>query len=265
MNLREKNQSQFSENTSIMEIIAFIESNKKTLLFFTLLGGLLGAGYERFYIPKFEGKMTVLPAKIMGDFIEKPKNLITKLETSTYYSRETFAACSDNKDEGGLFSNIKISLQPGEELIVFKLAHKDSTKILNCLNSVFNDILRDQSSEVESFIKAKKSTLSLLEEKINYLTNFGKTLINNQNDKSSFSESLLYTNMLMTNNIQLKEIINQFDLINADLSKEKTQEALIAVPIEVKKISSLKIKIFLGLFLGFSLGFIICHLKKMQD
>ena len=71
--------------------------------------------------------------------------------------------------------------------------------------------------------------------------------------------------MVMTNNIQLKEVINQFDLISEELSKEKTQETALAVPIEIKKLSTLKINIFLGLFLGFSLGFILCHLKNIRD
>jgi len=63
------------------------------ILIFVIIGALLGSLYVNFTEPVYKGSVLVSPAKISGDFVINPKITLTKLQTNSFYSKETFLNC----------------------------------------------------------------------------------------------------------------------------------------------------------------------------
>ena len=275
-------QPSFDDEISIADIIHFFKSHKKMILFFVIIGTLLGGLYANFTEPVYKGSVLISPVKFAGAFVVNPKVTLTKLGMNSYYSKETFLNCNPDfykdkdkdkdKDIDYDISNlVQASVTKDGDLIQLLMQDKNKTVIKDCLNSMVNDIRISQSIITEPLIQLKNYELTLLEEKLKNAEEF-KTKLNEKQIKElktngeRFSVDLLYTNMILFNSKDIKETMTEINKIKTDLSSEQTKPASNVLPINIEKKSILtpKLGALIGLFLGLCLGILIALIKQMK-
>ncbi len=271
-------QPSFDDEISIADIVHFFKSHKKFILIFVILGGILGGLFGKNAGPMYKGSVLISPAKIAGQFVVDPKITLTKLDMNSYYSKETFLSCNpdfykdkDKDIDYDMSGIVKASITKDGGLIELTMNQKNKTVIKNCLDQMINDIRQSQNLIAEPLIESKKMELSLAEEKLKISEEF-RTKLNDKQIKelktndARFSTDLLYTNMLMLNASEIKQLMDQLNKIKTELSSEQTKPAdkVLPINIEKKSFSSLKFGILLGLFLGFSLGLFISIVRQIK-
>ena len=280
--LAPKNQTPLDDEISLLDIIQFFKSHKKMIFIFVIIGTLLGGLYGNFTAPVYKGSVLISPAKIAGAFVVNPKVTVTKLDMNSYYSKETFLNCNPDfykdkdKDVDYDISNlVKASVTKDGDLIQLLMQNKNKTVIKDCLSSMVDDIRVSQNRIADPLIQSKNNELTLLEEKLKKAEEFKSKLNDKQikelktNDER-FSVNLLYTNMILLNNLlnnkDINETITEINKIKMDLSSEQTKPASNVLPINIEKKSfpTPKLGAVIGLFLGLCLGILIALIKQMK-
>jgi hypothetical protein len=273
-------QPSFDDEISIIDIIRFFKSHKKIILIFVIIGALLGGLYANFTEPVYKGSVLISPAKIAGDFVVNPKVTVTKLDMNSYYSKETFLNCNpdfykdkdkDKDIDYDISTLVKASVTKDGDLIQLLMQDKNKTVIKDCLNSMVDDIRISQSIIAEPLIQLKNNELTLLEEKLKNAEEF-KVKLNEKQIKElktntdRFAVDLLYTNMILFNTNEIKQIMTEINKIKTDLSSEQTKGADKVLPINIEKkyFPTPKIGALIGLFMGLCLGTLIALIKQMK-
>jgi LPS O-antigen subunit length determinant protein (WzzB/FepE family) len=273
-------QSSFDDEISIIDIIRFFKSHKKIILIFVIIGALLGGLYVNFTVPVYKGSVLISPAKIAGAFVVNPKITVTKLDMNSYYSKETFINCNPNfykdkdKDKDinyDLSTLVKASVTKDGDLIQLLMEDKNKTVIKDCLNSMIDDMRISQNKIADPLIQLKNNELSLLEAKLKNAEEF-KVKLNEKQIKElktntdRFAVDLLYTNMILFNTNEIKQIMTEINKIKTDLSSEQTKGADKVLPINIEKkyFPTPKIGALIGLFMGLCLGILIALIKQMK-
>ena len=271
-------QPSFNDEISITDIIHFFKSHKKMILIFVIIGALLGGLYGNFTEPVYKGSVLISPAKIAGTFVVNPKVTVTKLDMNSYYSKETFLNCNpdfykdkDKDIDYDISALVKASVTKDGDLIQLLMQNKNKTVITDCLNSMVDDMRISQNKIAEPLIQLKNNELTILEEKLKNAEEF-KVKLNEKQIKElktngeRFSVDLLYTNMILFNNRDIKETLTEINKIKTDLSSELTKPANKVLPISIEKKSfpTLKLGVLMGLFLGLCLGILIALIKQMK-
>ena len=68
-----KNQTPFDDEISLLDIINFFKGNFKRILFFIIMGGILGSLYGKLASPVYDGSVLVSPALVAGSYVIDPK------------------------------------------------------------------------------------------------------------------------------------------------------------------------------------------------
>ncbi len=273
-------QTPFDDDISLLDIIQFFKGNLRGILFFVIIGGILGGILGKIAGPTYKGSVLISSAKIAGVFVVAPKITVTKLDMNSYYSKETFLNCNpefykdkdkDKDIDYNLSSVVKASVTKDGDLIQLQKQDKNKTIIKNCLNSIIDDIRLSQNKIIDPLIQSKNNELKLAEEKLKNAEEF-KSKLNDKQVKElktngeRFAVDLLYTNMILFNSNEIKQIMTEINKIKTDLSSEQTKPADKVLPINIEKKSfpSLKLGILLGLFLGFGLGLFISLVRQIK-
>jgi capsular polysaccharide biosynthesis protein len=275
-------QPSLDDEISIADMIRFFKSHKKMILIFVIIGALLGGLYANFTEPVYKGSVLISPAKIAGTFVVSPKVTVTKLDMNSYYSKETFLNCNpdfykdkdkdkDKDIDYDISTLVKASVTKDGDLIQLLMQNKNKTVITDCLNSMVDDMRISQNKIAEPLIQLKNNELTILEEKLKNAEEF-KVKLNEKQIKElktngeRFSVDLLYTNMILFNNRDIKETLTEINKIKTDLSSELTKPANKVLPISIEKKSfpTLKLGVLMGLFLGLCLGILIALIKQMK-
>jgi hypothetical protein len=279
-----KNQTPFDDEISLLDIIQFFKTHFKRILFFIILGGVLGGLYGKFAGPVYEGSMLLAPAKVAGSFVADPKVTITKLNMNSYYPKDTFIACNpgfyedEDKDKDkdkdidyDMSDIVKTSPSKDGSLIMLKMSEKHKETIVNCFNAIENDVKISQRTLAEPLIEMKKNELQLAENKLKISEDFRQKLNDKQlkdlkTNELRFSTDVLYANIVLNNASEISSHIDQLNKITAELSSEQTKDAgkVLPINIERKSFPSLKLGLLLGLFLGGVLGFFLSLFRSMK-
>jgi hypothetical protein len=197
---------------------------------------------------------------------------------NSYYSKETFLNCNPDfykdKDKDinyDISTLVKASVTKDGDLIQLLMQDKNKTVITDCLNSMIDDMRISQNMIAEPLIQLKIKELSLLEEKLKNAEEF-KVQLNEKQIKElktngeRFAVDLLYTNMILFNSNEIKQIMTEINKIKTDLSTEQTKGADKVLPINIEKKSfpTPKLGALIGLFLGLCLGVLIALIKQMK-
>ena len=279
-----KNQTPLDDEISLLDIIQFFKPHKKLILIFVIMGAILGGLFGHFSEPVFKGSVLISPAKISGAFVVNPKVTVTKLDMNSYYSKETFLNCNPyfykekekEKDKDididyDMSSIVKASVTKDGDFIQLQMQDKNKTVIKDCLNSMVDDIRSSQNIIVDPLIQSKNTELQSAEEKLKNAEEFKSKLDDKQikelkTNGERFSVDLLYTNMILFNSKDIKEIKAEINKIKTDLSSEQTKPAHKVLPIDIEKksIPTPKLGALIGLFLGLCLGIFIALIKQMK-
>jgi hypothetical protein len=276
--LTPKNQTPFDDEISLLDIIQFFKTHFKRILFFIILGGILGFLYGKLADPVYDGSVLVSPALVAGNYVIDPKITLTKLNMNSYYSKETFLACNpmfykdkDKDIDYDMSDIVKASITKDGNLI--KLTMSDSNKdiIQSCLENITNNINASQKIIAEPLIESKKNGLSLVQEKLKLAEQFreqldDKQIKNLKTTEQRFATDVLYANIVLNNASEIKALLDQINQLKTELSSEQTKGAGKVLPISIERTSfpSEGLGLLLGLFLGGLLGFFICLFRNLK-
>jgi hypothetical protein len=272
-------QNSFDDEISLADIIKFFLKNIKTLVSFILLGGLLGGLYGKFADPVYDGSVLVSPAKVSGVFVVEPKVTLTKLNMNSYYPKEAFIACNPtfykdkdkdkdkdiDKDINYDMSDIvKASITKDGDLIEFLMQSSNKQVIHECLNSIVNAINVSQKIIAEPLIESKKTELAINKQKLKLTEEFHAQILDDQlknlkKTQARSTDHLLYADIALKNELEIKNLLDQVNKITTELSREQTKEAGKVLPISIERNTypSAKLGLLLGVFLGGMLGFLV--------
>lgn len=270
--------TQFDDEISLLDIIQFFKVNFKRILFFIILGGILGFLYGKWADPVYDGSVLVSPALVAGNYVIDPKITLTKLSMNSYYAKETFLACNpefyEDKDKDkdidyDMSDIVKTLITKDGNLIELKMQSSSKEIIHACLEHITNNITTSQKIIADPLIESKKNQLSLVEEKLKLAEQFREQLnekqIKNLNtNEQRFATDVLYANIVLNNASEIKALLDQINKFKTDLSSEQTKDAgrVLPINIERKSFPSPKLGLLLGLFLGGMLGFFISIFRR---
>ena len=274
-----KNQTPFDDEISLLDIIQFFKTHFKRILFFIILGGILGYLHGKLADPIYEGSVLISPAKVAGVLVVDPKITLTKLDMNSYYPKETFLACNPTfykekekekeKEIDYDISNIfKTSITKDGNLLEIKMSHSNKETIKACLENIVINIIASQKIIADPLVESKKNELNLAETKLKLTEEFKQQLNDYQiknlksNDQRS-SREILYANIIINNAYEVSALLNQINKLKTELSYEQTKDAGKFLPINIeRKNSTSKLDLLLGLFLGGILGILVSFFKK---
>jgi hypothetical protein len=277
-----KNQTPFDDEISLLDIIQFFKTHFKRILFFIILGGILGGLYGKLADPVYDGSVLVSPALVAGKYVSDPKITLTKLNMNSYYSKENFLACNprfykdkdkdkDKEIDYDMSDIVKASITKDGNLIELKMQSPNKETIHTCLESITSNINASQKTIADPLIESKKTELSLVETKLKLAEEFreqlnDKQIKNLKTNEQRFSTDVLYANIALNNASEIKTLLDQINRAKTDLSSEQTKDAgkVLPINIERKSFPSPKLGLFFGLFLGSLLGLLISLIKGMK-
>ena len=270
-----KNQTPFDDEISLLDIIQFFKTHFKRMLFFIILGGILGYLFGKLAPPIYDGSILISPAKVAGVVVVDPKITLTKLDMNSYYPKETFLACNptfykvkvkdkDKDIDYDMSDIVKTSITKDGNLIKLTMRHSNKETIRACLENITASIHASQKIIVDPLIESKKNQLSLVEEKLKLAEQFredlnDKQIKNLKTNDQLFSTDVLYANILLNNASETKILLEQINKVRTELSSEQTKEAgkVLPINIERKNFPSEELVLLLGLFLGGAIGFFV--------
>ena len=269
-----KNQTPFDDEISLLDIIQFFKDNFKRILFFIILGGILGYLYGKLADPVYDGSVLISPALVAGNYVIDPKITLTKLNMNSYYSKETFLACNpmfykdkDKDIDYDMSDLVKASITKDGNLIELAMSHSNKEIIHACLENITANINASQKIIAGPLIESKKNALSLAEGKLKLAEDFREKLNDKQIKDLKRTEQrdvrdVLYANIVLNNSSEIKELLDQINQLKTELSSEQTKDAGKVLPINIERKSSPSLK--LGLLLGLFLGFLVSLFRGMK-
>jgi uncharacterized protein involved in exopolysaccharide biosynthesis len=282
MTIKPPTKTQFDDEISLLDIIQFFKTNFKRMLFFIILGGVLGGLYGKIASPVYDGSVLVSTALVAGNYVTDPKITLTKLNINSYYSKETFLACNptfykdkdkdkDKDIDYDMSDILKASITKDGNLIELAMSDSNKKTIHACLESIVSNINASQKRIADPLIESKKTELNLVETKLKLAEEFreqlnDKQIKNLKTNEQRFSTDVLYANIVLNNASEIKTLQNQINKVRTELSSEQTKDAGKVLPINIERNSfpSEKLGLLLGLFLGGMLGLFISLFRNMK-
>jgi hypothetical protein len=273
-----KNQTPFDDEISLLDIIQFFKTHFKNILFFIILGGILGYLYGKLAPPVYDGSVLISPAKVAGVLVVDPKITLTKLNMNSHYPKETFLACNptfykdkDKEINYDMSDIVKTSITKDGYLLEIKMSHSNKETIHRCLESIANDINKSQKIIANPLVEAKKKELSSSEIQLKLAEEFqeklnDKQIKNLKTDEQRFSQDVLYANIVLNSSTYINKLLDQTNKLKSELSPEQTKDAGKVLPITIKpkNFPSTNLGLLLGLFLGGMLGFFVSLFRSMK-
>jgi hypothetical protein len=273
-----KKQTSFDDEISLLDIIHFFKTHFKRILFFIVLGGILGYLYGKLAPPVYDGSILISPAKVAGVVIVDPRITLTKLNMNSYYPKETFLACNptfykdkDKEIDYDMSDIVKTSITKDGNLIEIKMSHSDKETIRACLDNISSNITLSQKIIAEPLVESKRNELNLFEKKLKFAEEFnqqlnGNVIKNLKTNLERFSTDVLYANIILKNASEIKKLLDQINKVRTELSSEQTKDAgsILPISIERKSFPSTKLGLLLGLFCGGIFGLFISLVKEIN-
>ena len=273
----QKNSAPYDDKMSLLDIIKFFKANFKKIFLFTILGGFLGFLYQKSVTVEYIGQVLISPGIVAGKYIDNSSIIVTKLNSNSFYSKETFLICNPsfnkNTDIDYKMSNIvKPFLKGDGVLIELKMNGSNKETIHSCFENITNDINASQKKIADSLIKSKKDELISIVEQLNFLNNLKKLndkVIKNlkKNESTELIEpfyEIIFNKYL---SLEINRALMKLKDIENDLSSEHTKEAEKILPIDIQPniFTSLKFFMVLGLIIGAGTGIVMSFYKKIYQ
>jgi hypothetical protein len=271
----QKNPAPFNDEFTLLDIIEFFKANFKIILLFMFLGCFLGFLSQKLISTEYNGSVLISPGIVAGIYIDDSRSIVTKLNSNSFYSKQTFLACnpSFNKDtdiDYEISNIVKPILKNDGVLIELKMNSSNKEMIHSCLENIINDINASQKKIADPLIKSKKDKLNLIVTQLNVLQDLKvfsdkeiKNLIGNEETKlkEKLNILILFSKFLAH---EILDISTQRNSEENDLSPERTKESakILPINIQISKFSSLKFLMSLGLIIGGGLGIFVSFFKK---
>jgi len=267
------------DEISLLDIYEFLKDGWMTIAATTVLGGAIGVG-TAFVLPeKFLASVTIQPARVLGEDVEKVSVLAEKMRSPTYYSQQSFTAC-DVADYANPAQTLATAINPNiARNSAFVSVSFKSTNIntsVACLNAVLDDVKLNQNDIAQRQIALATATLNKEKEQLKLAETFVATLSDKtltfdfKDTQFSASQLLLATLQSKQNEItNLRSSIQRTELL---LSEPQTKSASFTTPIyspsqkvEPKRSLIAVISVLAGGFIGLMLLVLRRAIKHIKE
>ena len=278
MNPLERNDDQqfdSEDEISILDILRFFIDGWKTILSFTLIGALIGFGYVTTGAAPQQYKAIAIiePAYINSAPVESMETLRRKLKSASYYSSETYKACGLEGafKDGDVLVNRLLTAKKDAPLDQIEFVSNSNDTNINCLNSVLEDIRREQEKDKKRLIDTAKSDLEVLERRLNeakklrdsYDDRIANTSLVNLNNYPA--GIFFYQSARAESDSSVVSLSTHISSIMKGLADPQTRSARFIIPIyasEVQVDSKRMMKVLAAVFIGLLFSIIYLVGKK---
>lgn len=223
---------------SIADVVQFVRDGWKTIVAFSLIGLLGGAGYVFLSAPKYQATANIQTGKVAGADIEAPATLVEKLKLPSYYGKDAFDACglNDFAEPGvALATALKPTLMKTAPIISMSYKAKSVEVVTGCLNAVMNEIRVNQAMLAKPIFEQKKIALDTMKQKLDTAEKVVEKLQpNKQNlrfsDPQYSAASLMLATGLSKEN-EVKDLRAQIADAEIQLQEPQTKEAFFTTPV----------------------------------
>jgi uncharacterized protein involved in exopolysaccharide biosynthesis len=230
------------DEISIKDIIDFLVESWKVIALGGIIGGLVATGYVFITPPKYQATANIQVAKVADTDVETPSTLVEKLKMPMYYSTESYSACKvmDKVEPGEVIAkNLKPVLSKTAPIINFSYKEDSPIDAQKCLESVLNDIRRNQNLLAKPILESKKNQLSNLKQKLEAAERVIKILPNQSSNfdfsDTKFSASALLLATTLSKENEIKDLLTQINDLEIALLEPQTREAFLTTPIYAPK------------------------------
>jgi hypothetical protein len=242
----------FQDNDiSIIDLFLFLRSNRKSILYFIIFFGGIGFIHGKFISPVYEGKSLISPAKILDAYVDKPEDLIEKINSSNFFDKSKNYNCEA----------VNIKLTQSKKYLELSYKSKNTTDIIQCIENYENNIKNFQKKIYDARIENTKLELA--------------QLISEKNLNKSFG--LFIPKIIEVDSINEKETINMLSYIYASerINKIKNNlndsllthesEKIFPISLQKKSNASVIVGIILGLLIGLAYAIRMEIIKKEKN
>ena len=247
------------EEISLLDILRFLKSAYKAITIFGLAGLALSVAYLSITPNQYEASVQITMAQIgaannnpIGNNIEEPALLISRLNTPTSFTPEAIAACGlqDQANAGASLSgSIKLTVPKGVASVVeLKTFGGTPQSAQECALGVFDLIKTTQSQIVAPYVEEAKVKLADDEDRLQK----AKEMVA-RSDKSGSAMSASYLSTRDEIRYLLDEITALKNVVTSNQNRATRMVAPIYAsdaPIAPKKRMVLAAGLLGGLFLG---------------
>jgi hypothetical protein len=227
------------------------------------LCAIAGATYASLKPVKYEAKATIQMATVAGSAVETPSILVEKLKLPLYYASSTVKACGlEGSPTAGqeLAAALKPAINKNAPFVTISYKGNAAEGAAKCLQSVLEDIQVNQGLLSKPIVDAKKSQLSLLQQKLmaaEKLTGLlpTKNLKFNFSD-SQFSAASLLILTLTTKENEIKDLRNQINDLQIALQEPQTRGPKLVTEIYAPNVSTESNRGLIALLAAFIGGFL---------
>jgi uncharacterized protein involved in exopolysaccharide biosynthesis len=226
------------DEISLKDIIVFLSESWKAIALSGIVGGLLATGYAFITPPKYQATANIQVARVAGLDVEAPSTLVVKLKMPMYYSTESYLACNvmDKIEPGEMIvKNLKPILSKTAPIIFFSYEEESREDAQKCIESVLNDIRRNQNLLAKPILESKKNQLSNLKQKLDDAERLVKILPNKNSSfdfsDSKFSASTLLLATTLSKENEIKDLRAQINDLEISLTEPQTKETFLTTPI----------------------------------
>jgi len=271
---------------SLIDVLRFLKSTYKTVLFFGVLGVAVAITYLSITPEKFEARAQIAMAQIsvstkgkfgmgnnissnniMGANIEDPALLITRLSNPTSFLPVTTDACGlRNQSNAGLnlVNNIKLTIAKGiTNVVELKTLGSSQEAAFNCAAAIFELVRESQSQILSPYVSEAKIRLMENQERLEKVRALALKM-----DNSGLSATMLY----ISTRDEIRYLLEEIDVLRNVVNNNQNRTAYLISPIYVndspvtpKKYMTLVGGLFGGLFLGLLIVLVRQMVAKLKS
>jgi LPS O-antigen subunit length determinant protein (WzzB/FepE family) len=236
--MNNQNIKYIEDEISLAEIIDFIRESWKQIVLGGIVGGVIGVSVALTKPSIYQATASIQVAKVANIDVEAPNILLEKLSMPMYYSSKTFIDCGvDKLAEPGMA--IAKGIYPGlaKSTPIISISYKDKNIDVakKCLESVLNDIQKNQNEIAKPILEQKKYQLSNLKQKLESAEKISKMLsTKDQNfdfSDSKFSASTLLLATTLSKENEARDLRMQINDLEIALTEPQTKETFLTTPI----------------------------------
>jgi hypothetical protein len=253
------------DEISLIDILLFLQASFSNVVK-SLVVCLFAGGIYYFSIPKmFEASATIEMAKVAGELIETPADLLEKMKLPLYFSPATLQACGTDSgliSQAKFVDKIKPTINKSAPMVTFVTQAPSSQEAKACLNAVIVDVSSNQDAIASPLLGRKKQKLNELSNILkideDIVNNLSRYRFNNNINDTQQMASVLVLALRKRNVDEIHDLQSQISSLQFELIEPNSRPTTLlrsvyssGVPVNNKRPTFiLGFCLVLGVFLG---------------
>lgn len=256
---------QFDDELSLLDLVAFVRRNARTLLATTLIGAVLGGVIAFSVSPQWEASALVRIGQLgnVGSPIEPPLQLVDRIKSKSFQNDvlKRLGLANGDYDAKMFRDTLKVKL---EKSVLISLALRDMSAdaVKLHMSAVINELKEIHSRMSAPTINRLQQELAMIELELKRASVESERLEKSLDGAGSvsektFSQAVLVSNLLLVREGELRAFRERKRALEEQLSVERTfptdvlgRVEILSEPVFPKKSLFIVAGLFIGLFIG---------------